>query len=52
MDGDSTTNQHSDAITVGGQKPMFNNSIDRDRITYYASDANKTNNNQPWKGLL
>ena len=27
MDGDST---NGDAITVGGQKPVFGNSIDRD----------------------
>ena len=28
---------------------MLNNSIDKDRITYNAPDANSIDNNQPWK---
>ena len=35
MDGDSTTNH---VITVTGQKPTLDNSIDGDWITYYTND--------------
>ena len=40
---------NSNAITVDSQKPMLDNSIDRDRIAWYANDVNSTDNNQPWK---
>ena len=38
---------NSDAITVGGQKPMLDKCTDRDWIAEYANDVNSTNNNQP-----
>ena len=40
---------NGDAITICGQKPMLDNSIDRDQISYSANDVNSTNNNHPWK---
>ena len=43
---------NGDAITVSSQKPILDDSIDRDQSTYYANDVNSTNNNQPWKSLL
>ena len=37
---------NGDAITVGGQKPMFDKSINRDQITQYTNDVNSNDNNQ------
>ena len=36
-----------DVITVSGQKPMLENSVNRDLIAKYANDVDSTDNNQP-----
>ena len=39
---------NGNAITVDGQKPMLDNSIEKTR-SLGAPDFNSTGNNQPWK---
>ena len=48
IEGDSMTNQFNCyEITVSGQKPMLNNSIERDQVTLYTNDINGTDKTNP-----
>ena len=38
---------NSNVITVGGQKPLLDNSIDKDWIACYANYVKSTDNDQP-----
>ena len=40
---------NGNVTTVGDQKPMLDNSIEKEWITCYTNDVNSTDNNQPWK---